>query len=289
MIICFIFTISFILAKCIDYYTQQRIALADGAETVKPIDPRLEAIVNRMFQRCLDDGQYRQAVGLALETRRMDIFEAAITQADDVSAMLVYAFQVKTAILLRYSSLSLQFQVAMSLIPNRGFRNSVLRSLVGLYRGLAIPDYVNMCQCLIFLEDPLSVAEILDKLAQGQEESQLMAYQIAFDLYESATQQYLGRVLEALRATAPLPALLEDKIKPKKPEITTEQTETTDEKPAPKEERTLDSLVIKKFNIFSFINYIVFRAIARRNTRVVSRNYTVFYLEKFLLSFTYSF
>lgn len=68
--------------------------MADGAETVKPIDPRLEAIVNRMFQRCLDDGQYRQAVGLALETRRMDIFEAAITQADDVSAMLVYAFQV---------------------------------------------------------------------------------------------------------------------------------------------------------------------------------------------------
>lgn len=138
----------------------------------------------------------------------------------------------------------------MSLIPNRGFRNSVLRSLVGLYRGLAIPDYVNMCQCLIFLEDPLSVAEILDKLAQGQEESQLMAYQIAFDLYESATQQYLGRVLEALRSTAPLPALLEDKIKPKKPEATTEQTETTEEKPAPKEERTLESLVIKTNILF---------------------------------------
>lgn len=59
----------------------------------------------------------------------------------------------------------------MSLIQNRGFRNSVLRSLVGLYRNLAVPDYVNMCQCLIFLEDPLSVAEILDKLAQGEEVS----------------------------------------------------------------------------------------------------------------------
>jgi hypothetical protein len=66
----------------------------------------------------------------------------------------------------------------MSLIQNRGFRNTVLRSLVGLYRGLSIPDYVNMCQCLIFLEDPLSVAEILDKLVQGEEENRLMAYQI---------------------------------------------------------------------------------------------------------------
>ena len=47
----------------------------------KGIDPRLENVVNRMFQRCLEDNQYRQALGLALETRRMDIFEAAIMQS----------------------------------------------------------------------------------------------------------------------------------------------------------------------------------------------------------------
>ncbi|XP_019870758.1 26S proteasome non-ATPase regulatory subunit 1-like [Aethina tumida] len=220
------------LAKCIDYYTQQRIALADNSPDAKPIDSRLEAIVNRMFQRCLDDGQYRQAMGLALETRRMDIFEASIVQSDDNIAMLSYAFQV-----------------AMSLIQNRGFRNSVLRSLVGLYRGLATPDYVNMCQCLIFLEDPLSVAEILDKLVQGQEESELMAYQIAFDLYESATQQYLEQVLVALRGTAPIPSLLEEKLKPKiappteTPAAATEgEAPPTEIKTEVKEEKTLESL-----------------------------------------------
>lgn len=50
-----------------------------------------------MFQRCLDDGQYRQAMGLALETRRMDIFEASITQSDDIINMLSYAFQVSVS------------------------------------------------------------------------------------------------------------------------------------------------------------------------------------------------
>jgi len=40
-----------------------------------------------MFQRCLDDNQYRQALGLALETHRMDIFEAAIMQS--VSILLL--------------------------------------------------------------------------------------------------------------------------------------------------------------------------------------------------------
>lgn len=136
----------------------------------------------------------------------------------------------------------------MSLIQNRAFRNTVLRSLVGLYRGLTTPDYINMCQCLIFLEDPLSVAEILDKLVLGKEESELMSYQIAFDLYESATQQFLERVLAALRATAPIPALLEEKIKPKASESQTavaEAGEATAEtsKPEVKEEKSLESLV----------------------------------------------
>lgn len=202
-----------IIAKCIDYYIQQRIALADGGPAAKPIDSRLEAIVNRMFQRCLDDGQYRQALGLALETRRMDNFEAAITQADDPAAMLIYAFQV-----------------AMSLIQNRAFRNSVLRSLVGLYRGLTTPDYVNMSQCLIFLDDPLSVAEILSKLAKGDEDSQLMAYQLSFDLYESATQQFLARVLTALKATVPLPSLLDEKFKPKSEAAVIASKDTKDTK-----------------------------------------------------------
>lgn len=68
--------------------------MAEGLPEAKQIDSRLEAIVNKMFQRCLDDGQYRQAMGLALETRRMDIFESSITQSDDICGMLTYAFQV---------------------------------------------------------------------------------------------------------------------------------------------------------------------------------------------------
>lgn len=73
-----------------------------------------------------------------------------------------------------------------------------------------------------------------------------MAYQIAFDLYESATQQFLGSVMQALRATAPLPSVLEEKLKPKTmPEVqaTAEQAESGEPKPEVKEERTLESLV----------------------------------------------
>jgi len=179
-----------IIAKCIDHYTTQRIHNMENPNDSVLIDARLEAIVNRMFQRCLEDGQYRQALGIALETRRMDIFEKAIMQSDDVAGMLSYAFQV-----------------SMALLDNRGFRNTVLRSLVNLYKGLDIPDYVNMIQCLIFLDDTSAISQILEKLTRDTEESTLMAYQLAFDIYESATQQLVGRIIQSLSATAPIPSL----------------------------------------------------------------------------------
>lgn len=225
-----------IIAKCIDFYTQQRVLEAENKlpPGKKSMDPRLEGIVNRMFQRCMQENQFRQALGLALETRRMDIFEASIMESDDVSGMLSYAFQV-----------------AMSLIQNRGFRNTVLHCLVGLYKNLSTPDYVSMCQCLIFLDDALAVAELLDRLSKGSQDCALMAYQIAFDLYESATQQFLGRVLQALRATAPLPGALMVKPIVTAPGTTTatEETKTAEgeEKEKPKEAdenagRSVDSL-----------------------------------------------
>lgn len=65
--------------------------------------------------------------------------------------------------------LSYSLKVIMSLIENRQFRHQVLRSLVGLYKNLETPDFVNVCQCLIFLDDPQAVADILDKLLNDTE------------------------------------------------------------------------------------------------------------------------
>ncbi|XP_021102748.1 26S proteasome non-ATPase regulatory subunit 1 isoform X2 [Heterocephalus glaber] len=121
-----------IIAKCIDHYTKQCVENADLPEgEKKPIDQRLEGIVNKMFQRCLDDHKYKQAIGIALETRRLDVFEKTILES-----------------------------------------------------------------CLIFLDDPQAVSDILEKLVK--EDNLLMAYQICFDLYESASQQFLSSVIQNL-------------------------------------------------------------------------------------------
>ena len=68
--------ISFLPAVCLDQYTELRVKQFDGTlEEGKKIDPRLESIVMRMFERCLADRRYKQAIGIAFETRRIDILK----------------------------------------------------------------------------------------------------------------------------------------------------------------------------------------------------------------------
>lgn len=45
----------------------------------------------------------------------------------------------------------------------------VLRLLIKLYESVPEPDWVNICQCLMFLDDSQEVAKILHNLIKGDE------------------------------------------------------------------------------------------------------------------------
>lgn len=205
--------VSTIISKCIDQYTKDRNLNYEGKST-KEIDPRLIGIVDRMFSLCLADGHFKQAIGIAIETKRLDIFERAIVESDNQTQMLDYAYKV-----------------IMSLVENRHYRNELLVILVKLYKNFAIPDYVNITQCLIYLDDSQSVATILNNLVKSKNEEYLMAYQMAFDLYESASQHFLTNVLDAIQLTAPIPSLL-PRIKRKDLEIPTSSTAASSNSPS---------------------------------------------------------
>ncbi|CAF0936152.1 unnamed protein product, partial [Didymodactylos carnosus] len=183
-----------IISHCIDKYTKFQVEKFQNEQSSMHVDQRLENIVNRMFQRCFDDKKYKQAIGIALETRRIDIFEKAIKESSNTNDILSYAFKI-----------------TMQLLQNRKFRTVVLQTLVKLYLNLHVPDFINVCQCLIFLDDPDAVADILQKLVRGTTDQMLMAYQIGFDLYESATQQFLNKIQDSLRVQAPIPIIVEKK------------------------------------------------------------------------------
>lgn len=80
----------------------------------------------------------------------------------------------------------------------------MLDLLARLYKSLPQPDYISIAQCYVFLNRPKEVAALLNEFlsnAAGESDEQLLvAYQIAFDITESATQKFLSVVLASLTA-----------------------------------------------------------------------------------------
>jgi 26S proteasome regulatory subunit N2 len=61
-----------------------------------------------MFARCFAEGEYKQALGVALESRRLDKIREAIDSSGSVPEMLTYGFEV-----------------CKSLVTSRDFRHTV--------------------------------------------------------------------------------------------------------------------------------------------------------------------
>uniref|UniRef100_A0A803LZB2 26S proteasome non-ATPase regulatory subunit 1 homolog n=1 Tax=Chenopodium quinoa TaxID=63459 RepID=A0A803LZB2_CHEQI len=171
-----------LLDKAIDEYASLRNKAAESKEEAVNIDPRLEAIVERMLEKCILDGRYQQAMGMAIECRRLDKLEEAIMRSDNAPGSLSYCINV-----------------SHSYVSRRGYRQEVLRLLVRVYQKLPSPDYLSICQCLMFLDQPEVVAGILEKLLRAENlEDTLLSFQIAFDLVENEHQAFLLNVRDRL-------------------------------------------------------------------------------------------
>ncbi|KAH7521786.1 hypothetical protein FEM48_Zijuj07G0069200 [Ziziphus jujuba var. spinosa] len=171
-----------LLAKAIDEYANLKSKAAESNNDATNVDPRLEAIVERMLNKCILDGKYQQAMGIAIECRRLDKLEEAITKSDNVHGTLSYCINV-----------------SHSFVNLREYRHEVLRLLVKVYQKLPSPDYLSICQCLMFLDEPEGVASILEKLLRSEnKDDALLAFQIAFDLVENEHQAFLINVRDRL-------------------------------------------------------------------------------------------
>ncbi|KAJ0392565.1 hypothetical protein P43SY_010509 [Pythium insidiosum] len=186
-----------IIATCIDEYIAARAKQAEEA-----VDPRLTAVVERMFERCYATGEFKQALGIALEARRLDQVEACIKRSADASQMLAYCFEV-----------------CRTIVSNRDFRLQVYAVMVQLYRSHAPTEYSGVCQCLQMLDKHLDVTKLLEQLVRSHEPNDaLLAYQVAFDLSANENQKFLLNIYHSLPAPP----------KPEEPAAATATAATTD-------------------------------------------------------------
>ncbi|KAF7784675.1 hypothetical protein Agabi119p4_840 [Agaricus bisporus var. burnettii] len=170
-----------IVSKAIDRYIELRSEEHSGLSKEK-IDSRLQLIIEGIFKRCISEGEFKQAIGIALESRRLDIVSAIYKQTNDVS-LLAYAME---AALDTGSSLS--------------YRDHVLRFLFPLFPQLTVGEgsaHVHaLTRLLVALSDVSLTVPLLSSLVEKEE---LLAYQLAFDLVEGGSQDYL----ESIRTELP--------------------------------------------------------------------------------------
>lgn len=99
----------------------------------------------------------------------------------------------------------------MKLVVNRSFKQKILQLLVELYKKAKVPDYTNMCRCLVFLDEPSAISALFLSLLKEESEvvyflflanaiqdKTLLVFQIAFELVDNATQQFRSRVKDDL-------------------------------------------------------------------------------------------
>ncbi|XP_059317768.1 26S proteasome non-ATPase regulatory subunit 1 homolog A-like [Lycium ferocissimum] len=178
-----------VLAKALDEYASHKTKAAESNVEAAKADPRLEAIVERMLEKCIVDKKYQQAIGMAIECRRLDKVAEAIVRSDNVDATLAYCSNV-----------------SHNFVSRRVYRSEVLRLLVEVYEKTPSPNYLSMCQWLMFLDKPEDVASILEKLLRSEKKDDaLLAFQIAFDLVENEHQAFLLNVRDRL-SSPELPA-----------------------------------------------------------------------------------
>lgn len=173
-----------IVAVAIDKYVQLRSGNFEAEIKKKEavtIDPRLEDVVSRMFERCMEDKTCKQGLGMSLESRRLDVMKNFIVQSDDVPAMLEYA------------QLS-----AMTLLTSKAFRESVLKVLIEIHSSTKEVNYTALCQCYFILNDADEVARILKSLlSRSDKEGRLLAYQIGFDIVDNENQHFCNALLSS--------------------------------------------------------------------------------------------
>ena len=150
-----------LIARCIGDYVAKCAKKTEGDSQVE-IDPKLEDVVNRMFERCFADGEFNQAVGIALEARRLDVVERAIVQSQRIEEMMRYTYSI-----------------AQNLILSKQFRNQVLQLLLRIYEKATggVYDYFSLCKCQFFLNVPEATASLLSRLLDAPgERDYLVAY-----------------------------------------------------------------------------------------------------------------
>lgn len=107
-----------------------------------------------MLESCVKEGDLKQACGIALESRRLDIIEGIINQERNNKEILSYLADI-----------------ARTVVSSGRFRREVLCLIIKKFkeRELVGKEYSLLSQCFFLIEDSASIANLLFDMINKEE------------------------------------------------------------------------------------------------------------------------
>lgn len=163
----------------------------------------LESVIQRLFEACLKQGRYRQVVGIALEAKNLEVLrEVIIRVSEDAPKRPPFDLIGNPIPSPMEELMEYVLDICMGVVQERGFRTEILRLILDLLfdeHRMPIPDYFGIAKCAVYLNQDETASHLLKKLVGHKTIfSNAMAYQVAFDLYDNGTQEFLSKVIDDL-------------------------------------------------------------------------------------------
>jgi 26S proteasome regulatory subunit N2 len=163
----------------------------------------LQRVIERLFESCLAQGRYRQVVGIAVEAKNLSVLKSVIKRASEDEKKAKGKPQ-DNAPSPAEELMDYTLGICMDIVQERGFRHQILRLILDLLSDIPNPDYFSIAKCVVYLNSDEEASRMLKTLVDNGDPTDIAnAYQIAFDLYDNGTQEFLGKVMATLPSGQP--------------------------------------------------------------------------------------
>lgn len=163
----------------------------------------LQGVIDTLFENCLREGRYRQVVGIAVEARNLEVLRMVIKRASKDEKRAA-GKQVEGTPGVVEELMEYILDICMGVVQERSLRKKILKLILSILSEIPTPDYFSIAKCVVYLNQDEEATFMLRQLiGQNDPNALAIAYQIAFDLYDNGTQEFLGKIIKSLPEGAP--------------------------------------------------------------------------------------
>ena len=171
-----------ILKKMLDKYIEIRKHNFFNRENLKPIDKRINAIIENVFNNCLKDNRLYQALGFCIESYDLDRLTKAIESSKEI-----------------LKNIGFVYDIAQNYVVNKEYNSVLIDHILKLLIKHAKKEYMEITSCQFFLNNSDALATTLLNILKDEEDPSI-AYQIAFDLYDNQNPNYLRSLTKTIKS-----------------------------------------------------------------------------------------